>query len=249
MGMSHNMIKFCAKRGFETLNFKQLQTLANDMCMPASPDPRRETEAEILQRMLHHVLGTDSTDAVLKQALDCRNLTLDSDSAVDVQAHLGDAPLLDDAAASDDEQPDALDEEVLDAWAQKELSKAAARERSEVHPHIYDKHWKESVGLAERPVQQSSSSSTAAAAASTTAANTTPGGRKFNPVPCKSYSAKEAKQFLPEKGFALSKDVRENRWRLVTDYPVTEQKSKSYGKTSIEDDHGALLFVLRNAWR
>eukprot|EP00971_Amphidinium_carterae_P169123 3350417-Amphidinium_carterae.1 len=247
MGVSHNLLKYCAKRGFETLNGKQLQTLATDLSVPPALEPKKETEAEVLNRMVRHVLGTDCTDIVMKQALDCRNLTLESDSAVDVQAQLGDAPLLDDAAASDDEPPDAVDEEVLDAWAQKELSKAAARERSEVHPHIYDKNWKEATDAADRRGQQSSSSSTATAA--TTAANTTPGGRKFNPVPCKSYSAKEAKKFLPEKGFSLSKDVRENRWRLVTDYPVTEQKSKSYGKTSIEDDHDALLFVLRNAWR
>eukprot|EP00971_Amphidinium_carterae_P342691 6482088-Amphidinium_carterae.5 len=247
MGMSHNLLKYSAKRGFESLNGKQLQSLAADLHIAPSPDPRTENEADVLQRMLLHVLGKDCTDDLVKHALDCRNLSLDIDAPVDVQAQLGDAPFVDDPAASDEEPNDLVDEEVLDAWAQKELSKAAARERSEVHPHIYDKHWKEAGGAADRRAQQSSSSSTAASPATT--ANTTPGGRKFNPVPCKSYSAKDAKQFLPEKGFTLSKDVRENRWRLITDYPVTEQKSKSYGKTSIEDDHEALLFVLRNAWR
>eukprot|EP00971_Amphidinium_carterae_P161756 3206590-Amphidinium_carterae.2 len=241
-GHSRTLLRSSALRGFDTLSTKQLQQVADDLKVENRPASRTASEIDIATCVIRHALGEECTDALLKSALACRKLEDPAEQHLDIAVVVGNAP---EDPDEDTDEEGYLDDEVILAWNARRLEKAALKQNAEQDPALYERHWKEAQNAGRILVHTSGDHSGSAASSSSTSAPV----RKFNPVPCRSFTSKEAKQYLPPQGFALHKDMKENRWRLVTDYLVDSQKSKSYGKGSIGDDHSALLFVLRNAWR
>eukprot|EP00971_Amphidinium_carterae_P331578 6465235-Amphidinium_carterae.1 len=93
-----------------------------------------------------------------------------------------------------------------------------------------------------RPVHGTSSASTA------TASTSVEGKRKFMPLQTHGFSADEVQPWLPP-GASMSKDVRENRWRLRCKHlPGSGDKSKSFGKRSGASDNDAMKLLLLQAW-
>eukprot|EP00971_Amphidinium_carterae_P349749 6491200-Amphidinium_carterae.1 len=73
-------------------------------------------------------------------------------------------------------------------------------------------------------------------------------GRKFMPLRTEGYSAEELKTWLPV-GSSMTKDCRENRWRLRCEHlPGSGDKSRSFGRRSGVTDYDAMRLLLLQAW-
>lgn len=86
------------------------------------------------------------------------------------------------------------------------------------------------------------------AKAATSDALLPPRPRAFTTLPTSGVSQAAAKKFLPP-GFGISKDGKENRWRIRGNLLEDDEKSKSYGKGTGLTDGAAMEFVISVAWR
>eukprot|EP00971_Amphidinium_carterae_P343296 6482960-Amphidinium_carterae.3 len=72
--------------------------------------------------------------------------------------------------------------------------------------------------------------------------------RHFLPLNTVGYTAEEVKPFVPF-GSTLTKDKKENRWRLRCKHlPGSGDKSKSYGGRSGVTDFDAMRILVMAAW-
>ena len=248
MGKAKGALRTAAMSGFKTLNTRQLRTLAVDWGLEVPRVKRVDVDTALATLLIRHSLGDACTDDVLKSALSTRAAPEEAHKEFELAKSLSTLPV--GANDDDDEDEDASPEEdeiALQAWETLRLQRVAARERA-----VRDaSHAMAECDRVETELEEAASSSAEGRHPATAAERAVPAGsgRKFNPIACKAWSAEDARKLLPPAGFSLTKDLRENRWRLHSKLVLEGQSSKSYGRNSMEDDYAALLFLLRLAWK
>ena len=199
-------------------------------------------EVELATLLIRHCLAEQCTEEAVKAALAHRMQVEEPNKEFRLGEGLQQRPA---DAESDAEAEEGMreDDSVLIAWEAARLQRLARAEEAFGHVDVLKSHWDQFLSDHGGVVQ--------GAAASSSSSSSGPGApaRRFNPIECKSWSATEARKLLPPKGFTISKDLRENRWRLGSRFVLEGQCSKSYGRNSVGDDYQALHFLLRLAWR
>ena len=236
------LLKWHAKRGFCGLTVAQVQHIGRHLNVPDLKCRGSVVEDEFIKGMIRHCLGTDAcSEAVFTKALECRHKVPGRRVVSVPEAPKGEGD-------DDDDDDDFLETEVWPQEVLEELHKHDAVAWGQVEKYLtvtkgFDESWKEF----ENEDRESRHGGGVAHDGGHAAASSldAPAQRKFSPITPTSYTAQEAKQWLPE-GWVLSKDTTENRWRLSKKGYVS--KSRSYGAKSGLTEHQCLLSQLAYAW-
>ena len=190
-------------------------------------------EVALVSSLVRLVLGADTDDAVVREALAARGRT-------DEPVGLSDTALLREGSA-DGLQAEVLedaDDDVRDQLArlreQRELASARA-----------------AAARAELEKQQEAVASGAGSAAGAPAPEPARVARRFVPKPGHGLSVEEAREYLPPGASITNDDRRENRWRVRAPYLATDhlgcERSRAWG-SGVHTDWEALVWCLRLAW-
>lgn len=197
--------------------------------VPSDGTSKPSTEIALVKALAETILGAAATKDVVKQVL------IERGQVNDAPALLKDSELLtDEMAAALFSDGEDSDDDVRRQY--REL-----RAQREAH----DMKQKQRIAALSAPAATASGATGSAVASS--AAQGEARRRTFVPVVATGLSREAAAEYLPA-GFSLSKDGRENRWRLRGQL-LKGEKSKSFGPNSATDDWAAMLFVLQIAWR
>ena len=242
------LLKWHAKRGFSGLTVSQVQHLGRHLNITDLKCRGSVVEDDFIRGMVRNILGPDACSAaVLEEALKRRHM-MPGKSVVKVLPH--GMP-----AAQNIDEDDFVEQDIWPDEVMEDLKQHQSAVWGQVEKHLnvskaFDESWKEfEDGAWHEPHVDDDddddddvAATTGASASSSTVA---PGARRFSPITSTSYTAQEAKQWLPE-GWNLVKDTTENRWRLSK--KGLAAKSRSYGSKSGVTEHQCLLTQLAHAW-
>jgi hypothetical protein len=229
-GRANGFLKFAARRGFQRLTVVRLRRLHKYLKVPFIPGQRPLTEVALVESLVRFVLGPNTTDGQIKNALTSRHAEVDN-----VQDRIGDTMLFDPGIEEIWREDVGEDEEVLQQLAELKRLKEE-RDRRECQR------------LAQLSEMQSAGRAGLVGASAGQQADRGAVARSFVPFPAHCYSAEEAAVWLPPDT-KLSKDVaRENRWRLRCKR-LGGEKSKSWGPRSTTGDYKAMVWLIQLAWR
>ena len=221
-GKADHLVRAAAKIGFRNMPVFFLQGLLDELGVPTIAGSRPRSEVSLVEALARHALP-DCTDKDIEAAMSARHLVLAS-------AGQEASPLLEQKF-----RDEVLEEEDFEvAELQREYNKAVDQLQAK---RVADEHRQKLLQcvFASRGRDASSSSSAPGVAKP----------RRFVPQVPDGYSRADAQTMCPS-GYQISKDLKENRWRVLHS---SGTKSKSYGKGTRLSDFEAMKWFLLQCWR
>jgi len=233
MTEASSLLCLAAKHGFRGLTAYYLKKLFDDSKVRyKGPKPR--SEVALMTALVRHALPTASDDVVAK-ALEARQVTVPAAASMA-------SPIFDPKYADLFRDEEAFESEDIKQEYVSHMETVAKQQARDEHKRAVLQEFLAS-GAASASSGASGSGGPAAGAVAV------PGGRKprkFNPRRAHGYSRDAAADLVPP-GCKITKDMKENRWKISAPWMATT-KSKSWGTGTQLDDYDAMKFVILVAW-
>eukprot|EP00971_Amphidinium_carterae_P329350 6461724-Amphidinium_carterae.2 len=223
--------QFAASLGFRHMTCAYLKKLRKWFDLSGSC---KHAEAALVTSLVEHVCKGSCDEELLSEAMNARKLTgfevmLKSCRITDLGKDVVSEAFL------DEEGDDGTDLVAMQQW------ESLQHQKQNMHMDVktltkYLSDWMAVRPVGHEPQREGAGSSAMA------------GTRQFLPLNTVGYTPEEVKPYVPF-GSTLSKDKKENRWRLRCKHlPGSGDKSKSYGGRSGTTDFDAMRVLVMAAW-